>query len=91
MDDKKLIEFMSKTEIKISHLRCIIVGCAHAGKSTFLKRLETTKVKKVKKIKETEKIADVYVNIFEVPEDGDTIKRNLFDIKICFTPHIRKI
>lgn len=90
MDDKKLIEFMSKKEIKISHLRCIIVGCAHAGKTTFLKRLETTEFEEVKEIEETT-MADVHVNIFEVPEDGDTIKSNLFDIKICFTPRIRKI
>lgn len=86
MDDKKLIEFMSKKK-KISHLRCIIVGCAHAGKTTFLKRLETTEFEEVKEIEETT-MADVHVNIFEVPEDGDTIKSNLFDIK---NPRIRKI
>lgn len=81
MDENKLREFLRKEEIKISHLRCIIVGCAHAGKTTFLKRLETTKIVKVKNIKETE-MADVHVNIFEVSEDGETIERKLFDIKM---------
>lgn len=90
MDEEKLIEFMSKTEIKISHIRCIIVGCADAGKTTFLKRLETTEFKEVKEIEETT-MADIHVNIFEVPEDGDTIKSNLVDIIICFNSHIRKI
>lgn len=95
MDENKLREFLRKEEIKISHLRCIIVGCAHAGKTTFLKRLETAKFEKVKNIKKTE-MADVHVNIFKVSEDGETIERKLFDIKmkilkICFTRNIHKI
>lgn len=95
MDENKLREFLRKEEIKMSHLRCIIVGCAHAGKTTFLKRLETTKFEKVKNIKTTE-MADVHVNIFEVSEDGKTIERKLFDIKkkilkICFSRNIHKI
>lgn len=96
VDENKLREFfLRKEEIKMSHLRCIIVGCAHAGKTTFLKRLETTKFEKLKNIKTTE-MADVHVNIFEVSEDGKTIERKLFDIKkkilkICFSRNIHKI
>lgn len=95
MDENKLRGFLREKEIKISHLRCIIVGCAHAGKTTFLKRLETTNFEKLKNIKTTE-MADVHVNIFEVSEDGETIERKLFDIKmkilkICFTRNIHEI
>lgn len=95
MDEKKLREFLSKKEIKISHLRCIIVGCAHAGKTTFLRRLERTKFENLKNIEETE-MADVHVNIFEVSEDGETIESKLFDIKMeiskfCFAKNIHKI
>lgn len=96
VDENNLRGFLRENkEIKISHLRCIIVGCAHAGKTTFLKRLETTNFEKLKNIKTTE-MADVHVNIFEVSEDGETIERKLFDIKmkilkICFTRNIHEI
>lgn len=90
MDEKKLIEFMSKKEIKIFYFRCIIVGCVYVGKMIFLKRLEMIEFEKVKEIKEMIMV-DVYVNIFEVLEDGDIIKSNIFDIKICFILYICKI
>lgn len=81
---------MSKIEIKIFYIRCIIVGCVDVGKMIFLKRLEMIEFKEVKEIEEMIMV-DVYVNIFEVLEDGDIIKSNFVDIIICFNLYICKI
>lgn len=81
MGEKKLREFLRKEKIDISHIRCIIVGCARAGKTTFLRRLENTPFEKLKtEVKSTE-MADIYVNMFEVSEDGETIESILFCLK----------
>lgn len=78
MGEKKLREFLRKEKIDISHTRCIIVGCARAGKTTFLRRLENTQFEKMKtEVKSTE-MADIYVNMFEVSEDRETIESILF-------------
>lgn len=53
--EKKLREFLRREKIDISHIRCIIVGCARAGKTTFLRRLENTPFAKLKnEVKSTE-------------------------------------
>lgn len=84
MGEKKLRKFLRKEKINISHTRCIIVGCARAGKTTFLRRLENTQLKKLKnKVKSTE-TADIFVNLFEVydvGEDRKTIESKLFGLK----------
>lgn len=95
MDENKLREFFRKEEIKMFYFRCIIVGCVYVGKIIFLKRLEMIKFEKFKNIKMMEMV-DVYVNIFEVLEDGKIIECKFFDIKkkifkICFFWNIYKI
>lgn len=79
--ETKLREFLRKEKIDISHIRCIIVGCAHAGKTTFLRRLENTQFDKLKNEVKSTEMADIYVNMFEVSEDRETIESKLFDLK----------
>lgn len=84
MGEKKLKEFLRKEKIEISHTRCIIVGCARAGKTTFLRRLENTQFDKLKNEVKTTEMADIYVNLFEVYDAGEerkTIKSKLFGLK----------
>lgn len=81
MGEKKLREFLRKEKIDISHIRCIIVGCAHAGKTTFLRRLENTQFAKLKNEVKSTEMADIYVNKFEVSEDRETIESKLFGLK----------
>lgn len=81
MGEKKLREFLRKEKIDISHIRCIIVGCAHAGKTTFLRRLENTQFEKLKNEVKSTEMADIYVNMFEVSEDRETIESKLFGLK----------
>lgn len=40
IDDDKLRQILSKGNISVCHVRCIIVGCGKAGKTTLLKRLQ---------------------------------------------------
>lgn len=81
MAETKLREFLRKEKIDISHIRCIIVGCAHAGKTTFLRRLENTQFEKLKNEVKSTEMADIYVNMFEVSEDRETIESKLFGLK----------
>lgn len=81
MDEKKLKDFLSKGELTVRHVRCIIVGCSGAGKTTLLKRLQNAKFKDIKNIKTTE-LVDVHVNIFEVLENEATIQSNVYTIFI---------
>lgn len=69
----QLKEFLSKAEMDRCRVRCIIVGCAGAGKKTLLRRLQNSKFKDLKKIKMTE-LVDVHVNIFDVMENENTIQ-----------------
>lgn len=79
MDEKKVKDFLSKGELTVRHVRCIIVGCSGAGKTTLLKRLQNAKFKDLKNIKTTE-LVDVHVNIFEVLENEATIQSNVYTI-----------
>lgn len=81
MDEKKVKDFLSKGELTVRHVRCIIVGCSGAGKTTLLKRLQNAKFKDLKNIKTTE-LVDVHVNIFEVLENEATIQSNVYTIFI---------
>lgn len=77
MDEEKLKDFLSKGELTVRHVRCIIVGCGGAGKTTLLRRLQNAKFKDLKNIERTELI-DVHVNIFKVLENEKTIQGILF-------------
>lgn len=79
--EKKLKKFLRKEKIDISHIRCIIVGCAHAGKTTFLRRLENIQFAKLKNEVKSTEMADIYVNMFEVSEDRETIESKLVGLK----------
>lgn len=71
---KKIREKIDRDEeIKVCHIRGIIVGCGGAGKTTLLERLKGTSYPKLKNIKSTV-IADVHSNCFEVLEEDKTIK-----------------
>lgn len=74
IQEKAVRAFLAKDEdLKIRHARCIILGCAQAGKTTLLKRLANAPMKILKKIKPTF-IVDVHVNSFEVLEEENTIQ-----------------
>lgn len=73
VDEQILREFLSKGELTVRHVRCIIVGCEGAGKTTLLRRLENLTFKELTAINSTE-VVDVHVNCFEVFEDEETIQ-----------------
>lgn len=77
VDEQILREFLSKGELTVRHVRCIIVGCEGAGKTTLLRRLENLTLKELTAINSTE-VVDVHVNCFEVLEDEETIQRKCF-------------
>lgn len=74
VDEQKLREFLSKKELIVCHLSCIIVGCTGAGKTTLLRRLGNLKNFEKPKSTESTEIGDVHVNFFEVLEDEETIQ-----------------
>ncbi|XP_052691517.1 uncharacterized protein LOC128169406 isoform X2 [Crassostrea angulata] len=73
IDDDKLRQFLSKGEITVCHVRCIIVGCGKAGKTTLLKRLQNVSFDELMQIERTEMV-DFHVNSFEVLLEEETIK-----------------
>lgn len=77
IDEDKLKKFLSKGELTLRHVRCIIVGCGGAGKTTFLRRLQNVQFKDLKNIETTE-LVDVHANIFDVLENENTIKSIFF-------------
>lgn len=77
MDLQKLKDLVSKGEMTVRHVRCIILGCGGAGKTTLLRRLQNANFKDLKKIKVTE-LVDVHVNIFDVLENENTIQSKVF-------------
>lgn len=81
INENALREYLSKGELTIQHIRCIIVGCARAGKTTLLSRLKNIPYEELKNIESTE-IIDVHVNIFEVNKEEETIKCTLPFIKL---------
>lgn len=80
IDEQKLRTFLCKGELTVCHVRCIIVGCAGAGKTTLFRRLQNLTYKELKSTKSTE-ISDVHVKCFEVLEDEETIQSKLFKCK----------
>lgn len=78
IDDDKLRHFLSKGEITVSHVRCIIVGCGKAGKTTLLKRLENVPFENLPT--ERTEIVDFHVNSFEVLIEEETIKSKVLCI-----------
>lgn len=85
IDDDKLRQFLSKGEITVCHVRCIIVGCAKAGKTTLLKRLQNVSFDKLMPMERTEMV-DFHVNSFEVLLEEETIQSNILCISICSFP-----
>lgn len=73
IDDDKLREFLIKGELTVCHVRCIIVGCGEAGKTTLLKRLQNLSYDEVKQTESTEMV-DFHVNSFEVLVEEETIQ-----------------
>lgn len=73
INENALREYLSKGELTIQHTRCIIVGCARAGKTTLLSRLKNVPYKGLEQIESTG-IIDVHVNIFEVNKEEETIQ-----------------
>lgn len=77
MDLEKLKDLVSKGEMTVRHVRCIILGCGGAGKTTLLRRLQNANFEDLKKIEVTE-LVDVHVNIFDVLENDNTIQSKVF-------------
>lgn len=71
IDDDKLRQFLSKGEITVCHVRCIIVGCGKAGKTTLLKRLQNVSFDELMQIERTE-MEDSHS--FEVLLEEETIQ-----------------
>lgn len=85
IDDDKFRQFLSKGKITVCHVRCIIVGCGKAGKTTLLKRLQNVSFDELMQIERTEMV-DFHVNSFEVLLEEETIKSNIICISICSFP-----
>lgn len=79
IDKNELRQFIKEGHITFCHARCIIVGCAGAGKTTFLKRLEGATLKDLKDARKREP-QDVHVSDFEVVRENWTIQRNVYFI-----------
>ncbi|XP_065922668.1 uncharacterized protein [Magallana gigas] len=73
IDDDKLRQFLSKGNISVCHVRCIIVGCGKAGKTTLLKRLQNVSFDKLMQTERTEMV-DFHVNSFDVLLKEETIQ-----------------
>lgn len=85
IDDDTLRQFLSKGKISVCHVRCIIVGCGKAGKTTLLKRLQNASFDELMQIERTEMV-DFHVNSFEVLTEEETIQSNILCISICSFP-----
>lgn len=81
INENAIREYLRKGELTIQHIRCIIVGCARAGKTTLLRRLKNSPYEELKNIESTE-ILDVHVNIFEVNKEEETIQCILSFLKL---------
>lgn len=76
IDEDKLRQFLCEEQISVSNIRCIIVGCGNAGKTTLLKRLQNVSYEELKITDRTEMV-DVHVNSFEVLVEENTIQHNV--------------
>lgn len=85
IDDDKLREFLSKGELTVCHVRCIIVGCGKAGKTTLLKRLQNLSYDEIKQTESTEMV-DFHVNSFEVLLEEETIQSKTICISLYSFP-----
>lgn len=85
IDEDKLKEFLSKGEVTVCHVRCIIVGCGKAGKTTLLKRLQNFSYDEVKQTESTEMV-DFHVNSFEVLFEEETIQSKTVCISLYSFP-----
>lgn len=86
IDGDKLRQFLSKGEITVCHVRCVIVGCGKAGKTTLLKRLQNASYDELNGQIERTEMVDFHVNSFEVLTEEETIKSNIICISICSFP-----
>lgn len=77
IDERILKQFLGKGLLTVRHVRCIIVGCGKAGKTTLLKRLQNVTFEELIKTDRTE-LVDVHVNSFEVLEEQNTIQSKLY-------------
>nr|XP_022297396.1 uncharacterized protein LOC111106843 isoform X2 [Crassostrea virginica] len=84
IDKNELRQFIKKGHLTICHARCIIVGCAGAGKTTFLKRMEGATLKDLKDVRETDPL-DIHVVDFEVVREKFTIQRSNIDMTKTIT------
>lgn len=78
INERILKQFLREGLLTVRHVRCIIVGCGNAGKTTLLKRLQNVPYEELLKTGRTEMV-DVHVNSFEVLAEEKTIQS-----KLCF-------
>lgn len=81
INEKTLRKFLGGGQLTVRHVRCIIVGCGNAGKTTLLKRLQNVSFKELQKTDiPTTDLIDVHANSFEVLAEKNTIQS-----KFCFS------
>lgn len=76
INERILKRFLCEGLLTVRHVRCIIVGCGNAGKTTLLKRLQNVPYEELIKTGRTEMV-DVHVNSFEVLAEEKTIQSKL--------------
>lgn len=77
IDEKALRQFLRGGHLTVRHVRCIIVGCGNAGKTTLLKRLQNVSFEELIKADKTEMV-DVHAYSFEVLAEENTIQSKPF-------------
>lgn len=77
-DERTIPQFHSERELTVRNVRCIIIGCRNAGKTTLFKRLQNISFNKLMEVNETEMV-DVHFKSFEVLTEENTIQS-----KLCF-------
>lgn len=77
IDEKALRQFLRGGHLTVRHVRCIIVGCGNAGKTTLLKRLQNVSFEELIKADKTEMV-DVHAYSFEVLAEEHTIQSKPF-------------
>lgn len=82
IDEVTLRQFLGGGQLTVCHVRCIIVGCGNAGKTSLLKRLQNVSYEELIKTDRTEMV-DFHVNSFEMLAEENTIQS-----KLCFFSHL---